>query len=236
MIKDILYVLSDFDKREFICAGITFYDFIRYIKPRIENIMLIKGDYIGDKCNRYRFELIENYENILKLSKENICRYGDFSFIDFSESNITDKLTPTEISSLLYISHMFEPLDKVFYEILENKFLYLSHDDGFFCKIYCRNVEYFSSVLYGKIKNSISDFSNNIQSINKTIEVLLHLTKKGLFIDFSDTTNLNVVYPIYLVGEVDIDKLLNCSNQYKKEKFLYGWLLNEDNELKIRFN
>lgn len=78
-----IYVYGDALHNKMIYTGISFGDFIASVKPPIENLMLLKGDYLEgcryDKCN---FVSIEGNKNIEEFLNEDIYLYGDFHWID----------------------------------------------------------------------------------------------------------------------------------------------------------
>jgi len=103
-----VYIKSDVEN-EIICSGIRFYEFSNYFEPKIENIILLKGDYLGSKCVR-NFELFEGQEQIERLAKEmkKPCNhFGDFHLIDYSENDAVSKLTDEDIKNILYRQSKF---------------------------------------------------------------------------------------------------------------------------------
>lgn len=198
---------------EIVYSGIEFIEFIKFLSPPIENLILIKGDYWGNKQD-HNFELLEGQEQIEKLSEENIYNFGDFCFVDYLKSGDTAGLSDQQIAELLYIAHIGKPLDSPFFTSLQNRFVYLAHDDGWYCKLFCRRLDNFITVLCGKITNDmgwpVPDF---IQS------QLLQLATQGILIDLEELHNKKGRFDlkIYTVGEhVDMDYILNNFQKLKE--------------------
>lgn len=133
-----IYLKANLSKNEFICSGIEFKEFVRFLSFPIENIILLKTDYPGN-AYAHCFELLEGRASIEALTKENIYNYGDFCFVDYETAGIVAQLNDGEIAELLFTAHMFRPLKFTFFEKLNNRFIYLAHDDGFYCKLFMRN-------------------------------------------------------------------------------------------------
>ena len=153
MSKDILYLNSNIKNCEYVYSGISFNDFIKSLNNKFENIVLLKADYIGNSFRR-NFEIVEGIENIIKLAKEDI--YGDFSFVDCSKNDSIEKLEDMEIAELLFLKHMKYPLNSPFFDALGNRFVYLSHDNDFYCKLYCKTENDILNMLSYKIQNKLT--------------------------------------------------------------------------------
>jgi|GEM_PF-596828 len=239
MSKDILYLKSNIKNCEYLYSGISFNDFIKSLNNKFENIVLLKADYIGNSFRR-NFEIVEGIENIIKLAKEDI--YGDFSFVDCSKNDSIEKLEDIEIAELLFLEHMKYPLNSPFFDALGNRFVYLSHDNDFYCKLYCKTENDILNMLSYKIQNKLtklicgltskpSDLSFRFtikNTISKKLGIdvvesilpkkLLNLSESGLLIDFNDIelSNNTVILNLYIIGKTtDMDNIINNKNDYK---------------------
>ena len=160
-------------------------------------------------------ELFEGSEYVKKLTMEDVYSLGDFGFVDYAFPHNTSELSEEEIAELLYLGHMFKPLRSPFFEVLQNRFAYLSHDDGWYCKIFCRHPCNFFAVLFKKI------FANSemiCEPPDKIMEQALQLATKGLLIDLEDTFHKDgiVEAEMYTVGDYsDMDSILNNFQQIK---------------------
>ena len=208
-----IYVNVKSENHEIVYTGINFSEFIKFLSLPIENLILLKGDYYGNR-QEFNFELLEGQEQIKKLSEENIYNYGDFGFVDYFRSGDTTRLSDQQIAELLYISHIEKPLESPFFTTLQNRFVYLAHDDGWYCKLYCRNPDDFITVLCKKISNDVSwsvpDFLRSR---------LLELATQGIIIDLEEIQKNNEVFDlkIYTVGlYFDMDCILNNFQKLKE--------------------
>ena len=209
--KNIIYIVSR--EHEITYTGIKFSEFMDYLKTPIENILLLKANYIGN--NFYKnFELVEGKEYIDDFKKEDIYNYGTFCFLDYSTYEKLNLLSDRDIADLLFMAHMFKPLNNPFYNSINNRFVYLAHDDGFFCKLYCRETNDFFDVLCKKITNSVKNTSKkNICYIDETEQKkILELASDGLLIDFEEivVSKNDVSIKLFSVGRhINMDKILN---------------------------
>ena len=149
-----IYVCS-YGKNEVRYSGIAFHEFQRYIEPKIENMILLKGDYFGKSRIVRNFNLFEGREQINLLADEtkaNGHNFGDFHFLDYTEAESVSKLTDEEIKDILYLSHMWRSVRSPFFETLQNRFVYLAHDDDWSCKLYMTDKESIINVIARKIE------------------------------------------------------------------------------------
>ena len=214
-----MYAKISQEANEAVFSGITFADFIECESIQVENLLLLKSSYIGDKqC--YNFQLLEGKDDIAKLALENIYHYGDFCFVDYANPESVRQLTGEQIAELLYMAHLFKPLKSPFLDTLQNNYVYLSHDDGWYCKLYGKEQQNFILILLGKLLKCLQkDFCNTVSSLpEKLVEKVAELSVHGLFIQLdipkqrNKTTKKNKVALIrlYKVGEYkNMDDLFN---------------------------
>ena len=123
-------------------------------------------------------------------------------------------LSDQQIAELLFIAHIGRPLDSPFFAPLQNRFAYLAHDDGWFCKLFCRNLDDFINVLCGKIAaDTVLPVPNSIQ------DHLLQLATQGILIDLEEMNHKKVRsdLKIYIIGEyTDMDYFLNHFQNLKE--------------------
>jgi len=214
-----IYAKISSENNEAVFSGITFADFIECTSIQVENLLLLKSGYFSKKqC--HKFELLEGKDDIAKLALENIYHYGDFSFVDYSNPASVRELTGNEIAELLYLAHLLEPLKSPFFDTLQNNYAYLSHDDGWYCKLYCKEQHILNSILLNKLHKSLqSESCDTIPSLSYELtEKVMELSKRGLLIQLNvlsqkskkvKKTNVASI-KLYTVGEVNnMDYLLN---------------------------
>jgi len=205
-----IYININLENEEIIYSGITFIEFIKYLNQPLQNIILLKADYMGNKCE-HNFEILEGTERIAKLFDEDIYNYGDFCFIDYQEKNVVSNLSEQNVAELLYIAHMFKPLESPFIDMLQNRFVYLAHDDGFYCKLFCKDMNDFMVVLCKKI------FGLKIYDIQNTIFAkLIELSSSGIIIDLDEMQKDDSNIKIYTIGKYsNMDIVLNNFEKMK---------------------
>ena len=195
-----IYVKVNLSSKEVIYTGIEFAEFIKYLSLPMENLLLLKGDCFGSRCE-HNFEVFEGQNHVKKLATENIHSWGDFCFVDYVGK--TGDLNEGQIAELLYMGHLFKPLKSPFFEPLQNRFAYLAHDDGWYCKLYCRDLYEFIAVLSKKIANDTA-IPLPITLQNR----LFQIAESGLLIDLEEKDGSSS--KIYTVGSYsDMDEVLN---------------------------
>jgi len=200
-------------------SGINFNDFIDCEQISIENILLLKSGYTGERIWR-NFELLEGKEDISKLIFDNVRNYGNFCFVDYLNNDSLNQLSEEQIAELLYLAHMFKPLKSPFFEGLQNKFAYLSHDDGWYCKLYFKESDIPISILINKLQKNIRmTLHNDEYTLSEDlIAAIKKLSVKGLLISsaFSMQHGNECMVQLYEVGEVEnMDVLFNTFEQNK---------------------
>lgn len=194
-----IYMKSTVGDHKTILSGVKFQDFVDFSGVVINNILLLSSGDIGQKSYK-GFDVLEGSEEVAGLKNQHELRCGDFCFVDYLDGEILSLLTNEEIAELLYLSHMFEPLRTPFFSSLQNKFAYLSHDDGWYCKIYCEDRKMPLLLVQNKILDSIYNAINydakpltkdlfekiaefSTEGILLEIELLKQKNKKMLFLD-----------------------------------------------------
>jgi hypothetical protein len=214
-----IYINANYTKQEFIYTGIEFHEFEKYLKTPMENVLLLKANYLGN-CFQKNFDLVEGSDFVRELTKEDVHNFGDFCFVDYTQPNCINQLKDEQIAELLYMAHMCNPLGSPFFETLGNRFAYLAHDDGWFCKLYCRCAEEFGDVLVGKIKDRISGkLRRKLREIDATVQKdLLRIAEGGILIDLDDThtSEHQIIVEVYTIGEyTDMDVVYNQCQKLK---------------------
>lgn len=191
-----------------------FNEFIKFIPIELNNVLLLKSEYYGPGYNvKYNFETV-NKEEIQDFIKEDIYGYGDFCWVDFDKFENVDSLEPSEVAELLYLGHMFLPVESPFFEKIQNSYAYLAHDDGWFCRLFCKSFEDFREVIANKLVSVVSTSKRRkIYPLHDELKSqLLSMAEDGLLIDFSNVLKCDrsIEIPIYKIGKfVDMDAMYN---------------------------
>ena len=214
-----IYIKYSPEKNETTFSGIKFVDFIESTPTPVENMLLLEHINLGSKYF-HCFELLEGADDIANLESQNIHGYGNFCFVDYKESASVNRLSKEDIAELLYLSHMFEPLKSPFFDALQNSYAYLSHDDGWYCKLFCKGWDIPNSILINKLLNTVQQaFCSRTTSLPDGLsERITELSVKGLVvqIDILKQTKKaaraddQATIKLYDVGEIEnMDNLFN---------------------------
>ena len=218
--RTVIYLKVTPEKNEIIYSGIDFSEFIESLVYPIENILVISSGCVSishESRSERSYELFEGYDLVKSLGSKNLYNYGNFCFVDFASSCKISEISDEQDAELLFLGSRFRPLNTPFFENLQNRFAYLAHDDGFFCKLYCRDSNDFSSVLYKKISSAVKD-PVSISSKN-FVNRILQLAAEGIVVDLNEIIRKDGYneITIYTIGEhLDIDKVHNNLREIKK--------------------
>lgn len=200
-------------------SGISFSDLIEFIPIPVENILLLKSDYITEKSWR-GFDILEGRDDISGLLRDNIHRFGDFACLDYNDIDAIKQLKNEQIAELLYLAHIHEPLISPHFEVLQNRFVYLSHDNGWYSKLFFKELQIPRTILINKIKKTIQHVIRNDEYSlpNDLIEVVEDLSMKGLLITIDLSMQRRKIYTVklYEVGKHQNPDALFNSVEYNK--------------------
>ncbi|CAM3954888.1 hypothetical protein [Mesobacillus zeae] len=212
---DLLYVhLNERDQYVLSC-GIEFIEFARSLADSMANILLLKHNFEDGEYNRHTMLQYVPQERIGKLVADDVRTYGDFCWMDFEEVEGLNVLTGHEIAEILYLGHIKHHLKLPFYNQLGNRFVYLAQEDGWFNKIYYRNLNDFFRVLSEAIPGKLAELRPEkslfgirkkrlYPPINKEIlKSLSPVLKEGAVFSFKNIgQNRNrMEIPIWAVGD-----------------------------------
>lgn len=238
-LRDVFYIKANYQENYFLYYGMEFHEFIKYNPITLENIMITDGKYIANNFNySWYFETANGNENICKLSQEDIYGLGNFHWIDYNNEINLNNCTPEEKADILYTSHFGKPLKSPFINRINNNFFYLAHDDGWYCKLYCKDMLVFRDIVANKI---IGHFSINKRSkiYSMTEEIkneIYNLTNKGLLLDFSNIyrDNKSISLNFYTIGQYeDMDEMYNNLERNKNIADMKGTIEHKNKEWKI---
>lgn len=215
--QDVFYINAFPDNNEVVYYGIQLYEFIKYVPTELNQLLLLRAEYYSAGCrSKTKFEMVDKDE-MEDFLNDDIYGYGDFCWVDFNKRENVEGLEPLEIAELLYLGHMFRPVKSPFFDKIQNRYAYLAHDDGWFCRLYCRYYPDFEDVIANKVIDMVSTSKRRkIYPFPKELKgELMNLAKDGLLIDFSNTlkSSKSIEIPIYCIG-----KFLNMDDMYNDLK------------------
>lgn len=238
-LRDVFYINANFEEKYFLYYGMEFNEFIKYCPIEIENLLVTDGSYITNHFNRsWGLETAKGKEEIIELSKEDIYGLGNFHWLDYCNEESLNQCTPEEKAEVLYLSHFGRPLKTPFFDRINNQFVYLAHDDGWYCKLYCKEMNVFKEIIANKIIDSVS--TNKRRKIYPMAEEikdeLLEMTKNGLLIDFSSIyrDDRSIGLRFYTIGHfTDMDEMYNNLERNKHRAEITGSLEHRNKAWKI---
>lgn len=213
-LRDVFYINAFPENNEVLYYGMEFSEFVKYVPNELNQILLLKPEYgFGEFSSNTYLDMVDN-EGMDRLLKEDIYSFGDFCWVDYNETECVERLEPTETAELLYLAHMFKPVNSPFFDKLQNRYAYLAHDDGWFCRLYCSQYSDIKEIISNKIIGMVSTSKRRkIYPISEDIKTkLLDLAENGLLIDFSSIIKESnyIKINIYCIGEFsDMDRMYN---------------------------
>ncbi|RAK13854.1 hypothetical protein B0I26_1464 [Anoxybacillus vitaminiphilus] len=213
-LRDVFYINAFPETNEIIYYGMELKEFLNYAPIEINHLLLLEAEYFGRGfSSRKKFEIVDK-EEMDDFLKEHVYSYGNFCWVDFNQKENVEELEPMEIAELLYLGHMFKPLKSPFFERIDNRYAYLAHDDGWYCKLYCRYLDDFKEIIANKVIGMVSTSKRRkIYAFSEELkQVLFSLAVDGLLIDFSNTlrSSNSIEIPIYTIGKfIDMDEMYN---------------------------
>ncbi|WP_026692970.1 hypothetical protein [Peribacillus kribbensis] len=145
--KELLYLHVQSSEKFVISYGMDFREFSHALTENLQNILLIEHKYEDGEFNVNTLMDYVPAEDLPNLLKQNVSQYRDFCWIDFEEASGLDELDGHEIAELLYLGHCKAHLRPPFYNQLNNRYVYLAYDDGWFNKVYYRYMDSFYEML-----------------------------------------------------------------------------------------
>ncbi len=237
MLQDYLYVHFDGIINSILTKGMTHEDYNRYTTNRPENLLLLNPyEKEGEYEPHTGFHVVRGSENVERYFAlmENRSQ-SDMKWIDFKDYEMLKRLTPNEISELLYFGHMKNPLRSPFFYQLQNSFAFFELTKKT-TKIYYRQIEDFYGMLAKKIsflatqqvKGNSGFFKKRLkveipEVPNEIIKRLKGTMQEGIVFNFSQVNWVNEEYvvPIHVVE----DNLRKVENYHFKQEYQIGTLI-----------
>ncbi|PLT27975.1 hypothetical protein [Peribacillus deserti] len=233
--RDILYLHLQASERFVISYGMDFREFAGSLNQGLRNILLIEHKY---EDGEYNLNTLMDYvlqEDLPNLLKQNVSEYIDFCWTDFAEESALNELNGQEIAELLYLGHCKGHLKPPFYRQLQNHYVYLAHDDGWFNKVYYRSMDTFFEMLGNLIPGKLDLLKREkswLGGLRRKAEYgvippaglkeLTPLLTEGAAISFRNMrlSRTKIEIPIWILGDyVNMDDMLDeYSNIVRSEQ------------------
>ncbi|MGE8207090.1 hypothetical protein ACQKP0_21535 [Heyndrickxia sp. NPDC080065] len=218
--RGVIYAHMNVVDQYVLSYGIEFHEFYHAFSD-LPNLLLLRHQFDDGNFNLHTLLEYVDSESMPKLSEDDVYEYGDFCWVDFEDEEALNRLDGQEIAELLYLSHLKTHLRLPFYRKLNNRFVYLSHDDGWFNKTYYRSFDDFYKTLGVSISSKLNEKGEKtffglkkkkeIPSI--PIEILypfIEDMKEGMIISIERAihTRASVEIPIWIIGDYyDMDEM-----------------------------
>lgn len=193
--------------------GIEFHEFCQAF-PDLSNLLLLRHRYEDGNFNLHTLLEYVDTDSIKRLIEDNVAAYGDFCWIDFDDEEALNRLDGQEIAELLYLGHIKNHLRIPFYRKLNNRFAYLSHEDGWLNKTYYRTMDDFYITLGSSISMKLNDKGEKTffgrrkrkEIPEIPVEILypfIEEMKEGMIISIEKAvhTRTSVEIPIWVIGD-----------------------------------
>jgi hypothetical protein len=245
-IRDLIYIHHNNFEQYVITYGIEFKEFMGAIPPKLKNLLLLKHRFNDAEFNMHTLLEFVPSEKINMLIEDGVYGYGNFCWVDFTEVDGLNELSGQELAELLYLGHIKQHLKPPFYQKLGNRFAYLAHDDGWFNKVYYRDMDDFYSLLGEVVGKKMSqlDTKRTLFGIKKsrlfpsvsgrTMSQLSHLIKEGMVISLKKREEIRqkVEIPMWILGDyIDMDDMYEQALQIESDpchaKLVYEKKTNE---------
>ncbi|WP_312754959.1 MULTISPECIES: hypothetical protein [Rummeliibacillus] len=198
-----LYVHMNELNQFVIFSGLTFREFVSSVGP-LQNILLLKNEYEDGSFNMHtQLEFVEA-KGIPKFVKRVMDSKGDLCWIDFSDERKLNLLTPQEQAELLYIGHKKEPIRSPFYHQLQNKYVYLSSEEGRFSKIYFRDLEDVAKLVAQLFNNIIQEKERATTFWRRKASSFTPMFTKEMMRNFREDAKDGVLFSMYKIEKPKI--------------------------------
>lgn len=227
-LRDVFYVNADFENNCFTCYELLFSEFIQYCPDSIDNILLLDPMIRPHPVNQHLFMTTLNRDAINEMSKQDVYEYGDFLWMDYRDEESLNRCTEQEKAEILYLSKYWVPLKSPFFNSIGNRYVYLAHDDGWLCKLYCRDKTAFIEFLANKITGFFAtNKRRKLYPIGEEIKTrLLEWAGEGLLIDFRNAVKRGSYQLSFsVIGKfIDMDEMYHTVDSMKNVARKGGWM------------
>lgn len=129
------------------------------------------------------------------------------------------------------------PLIILFFDKLNNKFVYLAHDDGWHNKILHKDKNDYVDAFRNLFPNKLKAYKKNVQPISLAVgQQLISFASHGLLIEIYRTikTRNGLEIPINIIGDIkDHDDVYNNMDRHKARAKSEYWLVYKNKQWMI---
>ncbi|RLQ93188.1 hypothetical protein [Falsibacillus albus] len=221
-LSNLVYIHVHQSEQYVLSYGIEFKEFMAGVSEPPSKLLLLKHQFEDTEYNVHTLMEFVEHDQINKLIKDDVYGYGDFCWVDFEEEEALNQLDGQELAELLYLSHVKHHLRHPFYRKLNNRFVYLAHDDGWFNKMYFRSFDEFYDMLGYSISQKLT-----LQKAEKTFfglkkkkeypvmpkEILypfIEDMKEGIVfsVEKAEQSRAKIEIPVWVIGDFsDMDEM-----------------------------
>ena len=218
-----LYVYYATQERCAYISGLRFREFLPIVQAR-RIVLWIGGFDPAMPLQRQDFHCLSPVEAEALLQTERSAHFSDLLCVDVSGSRELDDLSDPEWETILAQAEGRRPKGKPCLKALQNTFAYVSHDDGWYAKVYLRPVDgisdLISRVLIGKVEQLLGSVLPpiDLQPPSPMTWTFKSLARRGMYIDLASASvgSSGVDLSLYLHAPkmapalaVDMDATLN---------------------------
>lgn len=224
IMKELIYIHLNAVHQYTMSYGIEFREFVKCLPKELNNVLLLKHNFDYSDFNMHTLLDYVEKDNLDRLLKEDVYEYGDFCWLDFEDTDGLNELEGQEIAELLYLGHSKQHLSGPFYSKLNNRYVYLSHDDGWFNKTYYRFLTDFYYMLGHVIALKMSHIRGEKGLFNlkrgrefpsvprDVIASFKDKMKEGMVISISraNQTRHKIEIPVWVIGDyINMDEMVD---------------------------
>lgn len=222
-LKDIIYLFVNSVDKNVTSYGISFQQFIQSMDNPPANLLLLKHRYEEGEVHFDTQFPYATGEQVMNLAREDLHKDREFCWVDFEDVFNLDALEGQELAELLYLAHLKKHLSLPFYNTLNNRFAYLTDNDGWKNKTYYKNWTDFYQILSHVLADKLSELKLDKSLLSfwkkkeyppidlSVIRQLNTMLTEGVAICFSSSRQSRgqINLPIWIVGDYyDMDDML----------------------------
>ncbi|CAM4451516.1 hypothetical protein FHS16_004094 [Paenibacillus endophyticus] len=236
--RDVIYMIYNEKEQSVTSTGIAFADFATSLSQQLNHVLLLVSGYAGEDYHKgLQLEFVRK-EHLNDLYQQNVYQYGNFCWIDFDQVEALDRLDAQEKAELLYLGHYKKALNGPFFSKLNNRFVYLAHDDGWYNKVFHKDKTDYLDAMCHIIPNKLKKYKRGLLPMGLDLaNQLLSLAQEGILVDSyrSIKSRSSLEVPLYIIGEVmDFDDVHNDMERYKAKAGSVYWLVFHNKQWTIR--